>query len=114
MAKARGIVRVRDISFRKAYKAGVKMAVGSDQIFPHEHSAREFSALVRQGVSPMDAIVMGTINGARLMDLEEEIGSIEVGKQADIIAVPRNPLDDISILENVEFVMLGGRIIRND
>ena len=114
MAKARGIVRVRDISFRKAYKAGVKMAVGSDQIFPHEHSAREFSALVRLGVSPMDAIVMGTINGARLMDLEDKIGSVEVGKEADIIAVPGNPLDNISILENVEFVMLGGRIIRND
>ena len=114
MAKARDIVKVRDISFRKAYKAGVKMAVGSDQIFPHEHSAREFSALVRLGVSPMDALVMGTINGAKLMDLQNQIGSIKVGKQADIVAVPGNPLDDISVLENVEFVMLGGRVIRHD
>ena len=62
----------------------------------------------------MDAIVMGTINGAKLMDLEDKIGSVEVGKEADIIAVPGNPLDDISILQNVQFVMLGGRIIRND
>lgn len=114
MAKAREVAKVRDASFRKAYEAGVKMAVGSDQIFSHRHSAREFAALVRQGVTPMDAIVMGTINGATLMDLEAEIGSIAVGKQADIVAVPANPVEDISILENVEFVMLGGRIIRND
>ena len=114
MAKAREVAKVRDASFRKAYEAGVKMAVGSDQIFSHRHSAREFAALVRQGVTPMDAIVMGTINGATLMDLEDEIGSIAVGKQADIVAVPGNPVEDISILENVEFVMLGGRIIRND
>ncbi len=114
MAKARDIVKIRDVSFRKAYEAGVRMAVGSDQIFPHEHSAREFSALVKLGVSPMDALVMGTINGAELMSLEDEIGSIKVGKQADIIAVPANPLDDISILESVGFVMLGGRIIRSN
>ncbi len=114
MAKARDVAKIRDISFRKAYQAGVKMAVGSDQVFPHEHSAKEFSALVRLGVSPMDAIVMGTINGARLMDLDNEIGSIEVGKKADIVAVPGNPLDDIAILESVEFVMLGGRIVRSD
>lgn len=114
MAKAREVAKVRDDSFRRAYKAGVKMAVGSDQIFSHRHSAREFAALVRQGVTPMDAIVMGTLNGATLMDLEDEIGSIAVGKQADIVAVPGNPLDDISILEQVEFVMLGGRIIRQD
>ena len=114
MAKAREVAKVRDDSFRKAYKAGVKMAVGSDQIFSHRHSAREFAALVRQGVTPMDAIVMGTINGATLMDLEDEIGSVAAGKQADIVAVPGNPLDDISVLERVEFVMLGGRIIRRD
>lgn len=114
MAKAREVVKVRDISFKKAYRAGVRMAVGSDQVFPHRHSAREFAALVRQGVTPMDAIVMGTLNGAMLTGLGDEIGSIAVGKQADIIAVPGNPLEDISILENVEFVMLGGRIIRND
>ena len=114
MAKAREVAKVRDDSFRKAYKAGVKMAVGSDQIFSHRHSAREFAALVRQGVTPMDAIVMGTLNGATLMDLEDEVGSIAVGKQADIVAVPGNPLDDISILEQVEFVMLGGRIVRQD
>lgn len=114
MAKAREVAKIRDASFIKAYKAGVKMAVGSDQVFPHRHSAREFAALVRQGVTPMDAIVMGTLNGATLMDLENEIGSIAAGKQADIIAVPGNPLDDISILESVEFVMLGGRIISSD
>lgn len=114
MAKAREVAKVRDDSFRKAYKAGVKMAVGSDQVFPHRHSAKEFAALVRLGVTPMDAIVMGTLNGATLMDLEDEIGSIAVGKQADVIAVPANPVEDISVLENVEFVMLGGRIIRQD
>lgn len=114
MAKAREVAKIRDDSFRKAYKAGVRMAVGSDQVFPHRHSAREFAALVRQGVTPMDAIVMGTLNGATLMGLKDEIGSVEAGKQADIIAVPGDPVEDISILENVEFVMLGGRIIRND
>ena len=113
-AKALDVIRIRDLSFKKAYKAGVRMALGTDQIFPHEQSAREFAALVNQGVTPMDAIVMGTINGARLMDLEDLIGSIESGKKADIIAVPGNPIDDISLLENVEFVMFDGDVIRHE
>jgi imidazolonepropionase-like amidohydrolase len=100
----------------KAYRAGVKIAVGSDlcgyAIEPHV-CAREFATLVEAGLSPMDAIKAGTSVGAELLQWDDQIGSIEVDKLADIIAVPGNPLVDISALEKPVFVMKNGQIIVN-
>ena len=100
----------------KAYLAGVKITVGSDLCgYGIEPSlcAREFATLVEAGMTPMDAIKAGTIVGAELVGWDDELGSIESGKLADIIAVKDNPLEDMSVLENPILVIKDGEIIIN-
>ncbi len=97
----------------KAFKRGVKIGVGSDNVgFPPNFAAREFGELVKLGMSPMQAIQAGTKVNAVLLMKEAEIGSIEVGKFADIIATKMNPLEDISELTRVKFVMKGGKVVK--
>lgn len=100
----------------KAHLKGVKIAVGSDlcgyEVAPHV-CAREFDTLIEAGLSPMDAIKAGTSVGAELLQWDDMLGSLEPNKLADIIAVPGNPLEDISALESPSFVMKDGRIIVN-
>lgn len=112
--KARLVNDMARQSLMKAYRAGVKIALGSDPIFPHEQIPCEFASMVRAGIEPWDAIRAGTINSAELLGLEEEIGSLAVGKQADIVAVAGDPAADITELERVGFVMKGGEVVRND
>ena len=100
----------------KAYLAGVKITVGSDLCgYGIEPSlcVREFATLVEAGMTPMDAIKAGTIVGAELVGWDDELGSIESGKLADIIAVKDNPLEDISVLESPILVIKDGEIIIN-
>jgi len=98
---------------RKAIRKGVKVCVGTDYVgFPVEFSAREFSELVKLGMTPMQAIQAGTQVNAELLRKENEIGTVEVGKQADLIAVGGDPLKDISELARVKFVMMGGKVVR--
>ena len=100
----------------KAYLAGVKITVGSDLCgYGIEPSlcAREFATLVEAGMTPMDAIKAGTIVGAELVGWDDDLGSIESGKLADIIAVKDNPLEDMSVLENPILVIKDGEIIIN-
>lgn len=101
----------RDEAFQYAYEIGVKMAYGTDMIWP-ELAAREFSYLVKRGVSHWDAIKMATINSAELLGMDKELGSISPGKHADIIALDEDPLIDIRAIEHVRFVMKSGRIVR--
>ncbi len=112
IAKGRRLRAERDIRIRKALAAGVKIGFGSDNIFPVEESAREFAEMVRLGLTPMQAVKTATTSAAELLGLDQEIGSIEVGKTADLIAVATNPLDDIRSLERVRFVMHRGREIK--
>lgn len=99
--------------YGKAIKRGVKIGVGSDNVgFPPNFAAKEFQVLVELGMSPLQAILAGTKVNAELLMMDDEIGSIKVGKLADIIATKKNPLDDISELTRVEFVMKGGKIIK--
>ncbi|MEP6648048.1 MAG: amidohydrolase family protein [Saprospiraceae bacterium] len=113
--KARMIVPLLAASFSSATKAGVKIAFGTDAgVFPHGLNARQFAYMVRYGQTPMQAIQSATINAADLLGRSERIGAIEKGKFADIIAVEGNPLDNISILENVSFVMKGGVVYKNE
>ena len=104
--------------FSRSIEAGVRYVLGTDLIGPptqaqHE-AAREFAHLVAWGMPPLDAIVAGTLHGAEAMALDGEIGGIEVGMAADLIAVPRSPLDDITVLQHPSFVMHDGVVVRLD
>jgi imidazolonepropionase-like amidohydrolase len=96
-----------------AIRAGVKVAVGSDfGGYDPLINAREFASLVEAGMTPMQAIQAGTRVGAELLGWEDRVGTIEAGKLADIVAVARDPLADISELERVIFVMKGGEVVK--
>ena len=94
----------------RSHKAGVTIAFGTDMgVGPHGQNAREFSLLVEAGMRSREAIKAATVNAAKLLDLSDEIGTIAPGKSADLIAVDSNPLDDVSVLERVAFVMARGK-----
>ncbi len=111
IAKAGVLVEERDRRLRRAFAAGVKVAFGSDTIFPHEQAAREFAELVRLGLSPHEALRAATVNAAQVLGIADQVGTLEPGKLADIVAVSANPLENIRTLEEVRFVMKSGRII---
>lgn len=96
-------------TFARAYKRGVKIAFGTDAgVFPHGLNGREFGYMVEAGMPEMEALKSATITAATVLDMQDSIGSIKVGKYADIIAVDKNPLNDISTMENVSFIMKNG------
>ena len=103
---------------RKAIKIAlankVQIALGTDAgVIPHGTNAREFVLLVEWGgMSPMEAITAGTLNGAKLLGWDKNLGSLSVGKWADIVAVSGDPLKDIHNMQNVVFVMKNGVIYR--
>lgn len=106
---------IHEVSFKKALSAGVKIAFGTDAgPFPHGTQAIEFEWMTRYGMSPLQAIQSATIHAADLMGWADQIGAIEPGKFADLIAVDESPLADIKQLEHVRFVMKGGTVVRND
>jgi imidazolonepropionase-like amidohydrolase len=99
--------------FRKQLAAGVPMAVGSDVgPFAHGTQAREFALMVKYGMGPLAALQADMMNGAKLLGWQGQIGALKPGYFADIIAVPGNPLQDISVLQKVSFVMKGGIVYR--
>lgn len=100
---------------RLAIKKGVKVGVGTDYVgWQSDFSAREFAEMVNLGMTPMQAIMAGTKINSELLRKEKEIGTVEVGKQADMIAVKGDPLNDISELQRVKFVMIGGSVVKNE
>jgi len=106
---------LREKSGRLAVSRGLKISFGSGAgPFPHGVQAREFAYLVKYGMTPAQAIQTATTVAAEMMGWQAQIGSIEKGKFADIIAVAGDPLSDISELERVKFVMKGGQIVRNE
>ncbi|MBO6847725.1 MAG: amidohydrolase family protein [Maricaulis sp.] len=99
---------------RRAHEGGVMIAFGTDSgVSRHGLNAREFQLLVEAGMTEMEAIVTATVNAADHIEMADDIGTIEAGKFADIIAVDGNPLEDISELMDVDFVMQGGRVHKN-
>jgi imidazolonepropionase-like amidohydrolase len=112
-ARERQMLDYHAQEFRRQIVAGVPMAMGSDVgPFPHGTQAREFVLMVRFGMTPLGAIQAGTVNGARLLGWEGQIGVLKAGFLADIVAVSGNPIEDITALQKVLFVMKGGAIYR--
>jgi imidazolonepropionase-like amidohydrolase len=114
IAKARALQARRNANIRKAFRAGVKVAFGTDTIFPHEQAAREFAAMAELGMSAEQAVQAATTNAAVLLGLQEEIGVLEQGRTADVIAVAEDPYRNLRTLENVLFVMKSGVVVKND
>lgn len=106
--KAEGILPLARASLSAAIRGGVKIAFGTDAaVIPHGSNATEFAALVRRGMTPLEAIRTATVNAADLLGVEDR-GVIAAGKLADMVAVPGNPLQDIRVTERVCWVMKGG------
>jgi imidazolonepropionase-like amidohydrolase len=106
--------RIQRESFRKAVKAGAKMTFGTDAgVCPYGTSGKQFAFMVKYGMTPMQAIQAATSNAADLLGHSTEIGSIKPGKFADLVAVSGDPVKDISVLENVEFVMKDGKVYKS-
>lgn len=112
--KARVAIPTMNDNVGRAYKAGVKIAFGTDSGEPeHGENANEFLHLVSVGMSEIDAIKAATVTAAELMGLSDELGTIEAGKYADIVATGSSPLDDIAVLKSVHFVMKDGVVFKN-
>jgi imidazolonepropionase-like amidohydrolase len=95
----------------KAYRAGVPIAFGTDAgVYPHGQNAHEFELMVQAGMPPAFALQAATTHAAKLLRMERDIGTLEPGKFADIVAVPGDPLADISVMTRVSFVMKGGKV----
>lgn len=117
LRQGREIQDIHRQSFVRAYKAGVKMACGTDFIgvppMQHGLNALELEYLVEAGMAPMEAIVAATSGAADAIGLGERTGTVVAGKWADIVAVEGNPLDRITLLQDVAFVMKAGEVIKN-
>jgi imidazolonepropionase-like amidohydrolase len=105
-------VKIKE-ALARSHKAGVTIAFGTDMgVGPHGQNAREFGYMVEAGMPSRDAIKAATINAAKLLDLSDKVGTIASGKSADVIAADSSPLDDVSVLEHVSFVMARGDVYR--
>ena len=102
--------KAKQVTAGKAYKAGVKLAFGTDAaVYPHGQNAKEFKYMVDAGMPPLFVIQAATTHAAQLLRREKDLGSIAPGKFADVIAVDGNPLDDVTVLQKVGFVMKAGQ-----
>jgi imidazolonepropionase-like amidohydrolase len=110
--KALQVAPIMVATTQAAHEAGVKIAFGTDTaVGPHGSNPREFLMLARAGLTPMESLVAATVNAADLLGLQDEIGTLEAGKQADIIATDSNPLKDIGAMLDIDFVMKTGKQI---
>ncbi len=111
-AKAEYVLPLAKESFRQAVAAGVNIAFGTDAaVYPHGDNAREFAVYVQRGMSPLEAIRSATLYTADLLGIDDR-GRVAEGLLADLIAVEGNPLEDITVMERVVFVMVGGEIVK--
>lgn len=114
-AKGRAAAAAHRDMMRRALEAGVRIAFGTDSgVSAHGSNAREFALLVDRGMSPAAALRAGTSQAADLLGVAADRGTLEAGKLADVVAVPGDPLVDVSATERVRFVMKGGEVVRND
>ncbi|MFN4292225.1 MAG: amidohydrolase family protein [Permianibacter sp.] len=112
LRKDREVGDLQRENFRKAHQAGVKMIYGTDAgIYPHGDNGKQFAVMVRYGMTPVQAIQTATIHAADALG-NRDVGVIEAGRFADVIAVAGDPSNDVRLLEHVAFVMKGGQIIK--
>jgi imidazolonepropionase-like amidohydrolase len=115
LPKIRWRIEITGQSLQRAVPAGVRIAFGTDAgVSKHGRNADEFALMVQNGMTPMSAIHAATVNAADLLGLSAEIGTLEPGKRADIIAVDGDPLTDVTVLTSMDFVMRDGRVYRDD
>jgi imidazolonepropionase-like amidohydrolase len=113
MRKNEETTEAQRVVFRKALAAGVTLMFGTDLgVLPHDMGARQFEEMVKHGMAPMHAIKSATSIAANHMGLAADVGALEVGRYGDLIAVKGNPLEDISLLQDIQMVVKGGAIIR--
>ena len=111
-AKAKAATAARSEMFRNAVRMGIKISFGTDAaVFPHGQNAKEFKLMVDLGMNPIDALKSATATDAELLGIAQKVGTLEKGKLADVIAMPGDPIADITATERVLFVMKEGRII---
>jgi len=112
--KEKAIGRLQRENFERAVRAGAKMAFGTDAgVYPHGDNAKQFFYMVKFGMTPAQAIRAATSNAADLIGRSKDVGALEAGKYADLIAVNSDPLQDVRALENVGFVMKGGVVYKD-
>jgi len=113
--KEKTIGRLQRENFAKAVAAGVKIAFGTDAgVYPHGDNAKQFHYMVKFGMTPAGAIRAATSSAADLIDRAHDVGTLEAGKYADLIAVTANPLERVEVLEHVSFVMKGGKVYKDE
>jgi imidazolonepropionase-like amidohydrolase len=113
--KEKMVGRLQRENFAKAVAAGVKIAFGTDAgVYPHGDNAKQFHYMVKFGMTPAAAIRAATQSAADLIDRKADVGTLEPGKYADLIAVTANPLDKVEVLEHVSFVMKGGKVYKDE
>jgi imidazolonepropionase-like amidohydrolase len=114
-AKARAALAARDRTFEKVLAKGVRVALGTDAaVYPHGRNAEEFHMMVDLGMRPVDALKAGTSSAAELIGVADQLGTLEAGKLADIVAVPGDPTQDIRQTERVFFVMKEGVVYKRE
>jgi imidazolonepropionase-like amidohydrolase len=115
MAKAREVLPTARKNLAHAFASGVKVGFGTDAaVYPHGLNAHEFAVMVKLGLTPLQSIQAATVNDADLLGWAGRVGTLEAGAWADIIAVDGDPLEDVTTLEKVKFVMKGGAVVRNE
>ena len=113
LKKARAAFAAQLDGFRRALKSGVKIAFGTDAgVYPHGENPRQLARMVGAGMAPLEALKSATLNAADLLGWSDRVGAIKPGLYADLIAVPGNPLTDMSVVERVRFVMKGGTVVK--
>jgi imidazolonepropionase-like amidohydrolase len=113
LAKNDATTQAQRDGFARAVRAGVRIAYGTDSgVYPHGWNARQLPYMVRHGMTPMAALQSATVVAAELLGLQDRVGSLAPGRDADLIAVPGDPLDDLGLLADVPFVMRSGRVLK--
>ncbi|MFY9742922.1 MAG: amidohydrolase family protein [Candidatus Sulfotelmatobacter sp.] len=115
LVKAKAVIPAARKNIAHAFASGVKVAFGTDAaVYPHGLNAHEFAVMVKLGLTPLQAIQASTINAADLLGWSGKVGTLQPGAWGDVIAVDGDPLQDVTILQNVKFVMKGGEVVKND